>query len=66
MNLYAFKPRGHGEYSFFVCSETEIEAKNAVEEYIKNEEDVIADGWGTEYYKLTTLKHNEVTVNAND
>jgi hypothetical protein len=75
MKLYAWQPKGHGEYSFFVCAESEQEAKNAVDAHIKkhlNQQDneYIGDyeigGWGTDYYRLTVVRPLSVVTNSND
>jgi len=74
MKLYAWQPKGHGEYSFFVCAENEKEARAAVDRYIeehKNKDDdaCLRDyeigGWGTEYYTLTVLNPLQVITNDN-
>ena len=75
MNLYAWQPEGHGEYSFFVCAENEKEAKEAVDQYIKehmnkDDDEYLTDysvgGWGTEYYRLKVLNPLQVIINCND
>jgi hypothetical protein len=70
MKLYAFQPKGHGELSFFVMAESEDEAKQAVESYIKSEEAkgriLDYDQWGTDYYMMTVLEAGEVIENDND
>ena len=76
MRLYAFQPKGHGELSFFVMAESEGAARAAVDAYIegrKNEHpdfsdwwEWLADGWGTDYYRLTVAEAGQVIVNSND
>lgn len=76
MKLYAFTPRGHGQYSFYVMAESEEAARLAVDEKIKKlmtegEDNIrISDyevqGWGTDYYHLQILDSNEVVFNPND
>jgi hypothetical protein len=75
MKLYAWKPREHGQYSFFVCAENEKDAKDAVDSYIKehknkNDDESISDyssrGFGTDYYFLTVLEPLQVVNNCND
>lgn len=36
VSFYAWEPKGHGEYSFIVAAKSESEAKDAVEQYIKD------------------------------
>jgi hypothetical protein len=75
MSLFAYQPKGHGEYSFFVAAENEKEAKESVDKYIarhlnKEDEECLDDcaisGWGTDYYSLTVVDEGEVIANAND
>ena len=68
MKLYAWQPRGHGEYSFFVCAENEKDAKDAVDSYIKEQSisDYSSSGFGTDYYFLTVLEPLQVVSNCND
>lgn len=80
MKLYAWKPRGHGEQSFFVAAESEGEARAAVDEEIQRllnlsscDEDYWGDvythadfnGWGTDYYVLTVVEPGIVLRNDN-
>jgi len=71
MKLYAYQPKGHGEYSFFTIAESEEEAKKAVDKYIAEtltENATVkyeARGWGTDYYRLTVLKAGQVIENDN-
>ena len=80
MKLYAFQPRGHGEFSFFVCAASEEEARQAVDAHIRQrkqqhvlaiercdyESDCRAAGWGTDYYELTVFEPGQVAENDND
>lgn len=75
MKLYAFQPKGHGEFSFFVCAENEESARIFVDEYIRKHyrvddghyiDDRYISGWGTDYYQLTELNPGEVITNDND
>jgi hypothetical protein len=76
MKLYAFTPKGHGQYSFFVMAEDEEHARKAVENKIKkllaegedgtHFSDYNFDGWGTDYYRVEVFDANQVALNAND
>lgn len=70
MKLYAYQPKGHGQYSFFVMAENEYEARRAIERYIEDTFDSTCNlpyaGFGTDVYKLTVLNRGEVISNAND
>ncbi|KKL67988.1 hypothetical protein LCGC14_2129490 [marine sediment metagenome] len=75
MKLYAWQPKGHGEYSFFVCAEDKEGAEEAVNKYIhdhlnKDDDeylfDYCIDGWGTDYYVLTEVEPMTVIINDND
>lgn len=78
MNLYAFQPKGHGSFSFFVMAENEGEARRAVDHYVresidKSEHDGSylftegeCEGWGTDYYVMTVAGVGQVISNAND
>lgn len=77
MKLYAWQPKGHGSLSWFVCSETEGAAREAVEREIARRKaldmldiDRITDfevsGWGTDYYDLTVVEPGAVVANEND
>ena len=71
MKLYAFKPQGHGEQSFFTIAKSEEEAIKAVNKHIDthypkgspNEYD--AYGFGTDYYKMTVVEEGQVVENNN-
>jgi hypothetical protein len=67
--LYAWQPKGHGQYSFFVAATSEEEARIAVEKHMAEDEyidDYETEGWGTDYYELTILPVGVATSNAND
>jgi hypothetical protein len=72
MKLYAFKPQGHGEHSFFTIAKSEEEAIKAVTNHVETvyakggiyEYD--AAGWGTDYYKMTVVEEGQVVHNNND
>jgi predicted small metal-binding protein len=69
--LYAFKPSGHGEYSFFVVANSETEAIEAVTKHIEQNHttngtlNYEANGWGTDYYKMTVVEQGQVLENDN-
>ena len=74
-SLYAWQPKGHGEYSFFVAASSKAEAIKAIEKYIEEHMDKDDDhyldeynikGWGTDYYDLTILPIGEAITNSND
>jgi hypothetical protein len=72
MKLFAYQPKGFGPASFFVMAESEDEAKASVEEFVRvqsqqdNVNDFSAEGFGTDYYKLTVLERGQVIMNDND
>jgi len=75
MKLFAWQPKGFGEYSFFVSAENEEKARAAVDKYIadhldKDDEEYLSEysirGWGTDYYKLTAVDAEQVITNCND
>lgn len=75
MKLYAFYPSSHGQYSFFVAAENEKAAFGAVDKHIKDNHmmeygngayDYIAEGWGTDYYKVVEVEPGQVLENGND
>jgi Zn/Cd-binding protein ZinT len=71
MKLYAFKPDGHGEVSFFTIAKNKYEAKKTVDKYV--EDNYVKDGklsysaggWGTCYYTLTVVEEGNVIENDN-
>lgn len=74
MKLFAWKPQGHGEYSFFVCAKDEVSAIDAVDKYIKDHlgkddghylTDYEVQGWKTDYYELTEVNAGVVVTNDN-
>ena len=72
MKLYAFKPNGHGQASFFTIAKNEEEAKKIVNKYVEDNYlkskniDYRAIGWGTDYYTLTIIEEGKVIENDND
>ena len=77
MKLYAWQPQGHGEVSFFVIAESELQAIECVNAEIARRKslpwlsdghflDYDFDGWGTDYYTLTVAEVGQVITNAND
>ena len=82
MKLYAFKPNGHGEFSFFVMAENEQKAREAVDRYGEktklyqgedweegtrlNRDKHEMQGWGSDYYSVEKYDPGEVAVNNND
>ena len=74
INLYVWRPDGHGEYSFIVAEESKEKAVAAVEKYIKdhlNKNDghclgnYEVTGWGTDYYELEIFSVGEVVTHDN-
>jgi hypothetical protein len=68
MKLFGWKPKGHGEYSFFVVADSEEKAQLAVNEYIKNHKlrPDECQGWGTDYYELEVAEVGQVLYNCNE
>jgi hypothetical protein len=75
VKLFAWQPKGHGEFSFFVAATSEEEARKAVDGYIalhKGKDDghyidnTTASRWGTDYYELKVVEIGEVITNEND
>lgn len=77
MKLFAFKPNGHGPYSFFVMAENEEQAKKSVQDHINkfypsrtdgrnNPWRMETNGWGTDDYEMSVYEENEVAENCND
>ena len=75
VKLYSWQPNGHGQYSFFVASESLEDANMALQKYIdehidKDDEEYLdgysIDGIGTDYYKLTISDVGTIVSNAND
>ena len=72
MKLYAFKPNGHGECSFFTIAKNKKQAIEIIDKHIKDkyykngELDYRAKGWSTDYYKIFIIKEGEVIENDND
>jgi hypothetical protein len=75
VRLFAYQPKCHGRYSFFVAADSEQVAMAAIATYItkhkgKNDghyvTDYSTDGWGTDYYALTVLNPGQVITNDND
>jgi len=67
--LFAWQPKGHGEYSFFVMAENEEKARKAVAKFIatlKESDKMYSDGWETDYYKLTVVGPESVVINCNE
>ena len=76
MKLFAWQPNGHGELSWFVLAEDEMEARESVEAEIarrlalpfENNERITEyefGGWGTDYYTLTVADRGCVLCNDN-
>ena len=73
MKLYAYQPKGHGEYSFFVMAETEQDAFRYIQVYIdkfcRDEDGSLSyesQSWGTDYYEVTSGIEGFVITNLND
>jgi len=75
MKLFAFRPNGHGEDSFFTIAESEEQARENIEKIIlsgnsiygKSKEGypINCSGWNTDYYTLTVYEIGEVAINSN-
>lgn len=72
LKLFAFQPKGHGEYSFFVMAKKESEAIEAVEKWAESEygsywrDEYFFGGWGTDYYTVKVFDRGQVVINDND
>lgn len=70
MNLYLWRPKGHGEFSFGVVAESEEEARFLVEQEIARLRSggmrYETDGWGTDYYVLEVFPPGAVFSHEND
>lgn len=72
MKLYAWKPKGHGAWSFFVMAPDEATARAAVEAEMAKGDMGLREvyGWGTDYYTLIValespgFSHGEVQVTS--
>ena len=72
MKMFAWHPKGHGELTFVVMSETKEDAQKAIEEFMaeglntKMFTKYSWGGWGTDYYMSEVFGPNEVFTNEND
>jgi len=72
MKLFAYQPRGHGQYSFFTIAETQEEAFKTIDAHIQRnfvregQLDYFVEGWGTDYYQLTVSERGHVIINDNE
>ncbi len=72
MKLYAFQPKGHGQLSFFVMSDSESHAMESVDKQIEtlfNDKDITGYevlGWDTEEYDMFILGADQVAWNYNE
>jgi len=68
MNLYAYQPTGHGQYSFFTIANSEKEAFEIIDQHVKNigRDRFEVRGWGTDCYELTIGEPGRVVTNEND
>jgi len=69
MKLFAFKPQGYGDKSFFIMTTDIDTAKQKVMEYCKqhkNEYGYINYIYYTDYYEITVVGENIVIENDND
>ena len=69
MKLFAFKPQGHGDKSFFIMTTDIDTAKQKVMEYCKqhkNECGYMNYTYDTDYYEITVVGENIVIENNND
>jgi hypothetical protein len=69
MKLYAWQPKGHGQYSFFVCAENEDAAHHAVDVEVKRLRDegsnYETDGWPSDYWELRIIEPETAIFNDN-
>lgn len=71
MKLYAFRPKGHGEKSFYIMAINLKIAKEKVEKYC-NEMKMDKESYGydyfidNDYYYFETYEENEIAENNND
>lgn len=69
MKLFAFRPDGHGQQSFFVVAKDELEARERVTQHIIKHYGAgfgyDVEGWGTDYYSMTEHEITEVIENDN-
>ena len=70
MKLYAWRPDGHGQLSFFVMADSEQAARAAVdaavERILREGRRYDVDGWGSDYYELSVYAAGEVAEHYND
>lgn len=75
MNLYAFRPNGHGPQSFFVMAESEEEARMLINARIalrtKSDPefpygDYGLDEWTEGNYEMKVYMPGQVATNSND
>jgi hypothetical protein len=69
MKLFAWQPKVHGEYSFFVCAENAHDAFNAVKNFLEKERikgnPTFCEIFSTDHYQLTELEPGQVITNDN-
>lgn len=72
MNLYAFRPAGHGPVSMFVVAESEQEARQAVTKHMQVQKAADPNAFYYDYqngdlnaYELTVADCGVVVENAN-
>jgi starvation-inducible outer membrane lipoprotein len=76
MKLFVWHPSGHGQYTFSVVAKDQDKAWAIIDRYIKSkhtndpmygsEFNYVADGWGTDYYKLQVFEIGQVFEHDND
>jgi hypothetical protein len=75
MKLFVWHPSGHGQYTFSVVAESEERAFQIIDAHIKanhmdntwpGDTSYVADGWGTDYYKLQVFEIEQVFEHDND
>ena len=72
LKLYAFRPDGHGEYSFYVMARSEEDARAAIEKWRTDnnlEKDCSEmEGYYEDdgYYEMVVLGEGEVITNDNE
>lgn len=69
MNLYIFRPGGHGQLTLSVMANNELEAIAFIRMHIDRNGGVAArdyEGWGTDWFTREVYAVGEVAENDND
>lgn len=70
MNLYIWKPQGHGQETVIVMEDSLKKARTAADKYVKIQVacgcDLYYRGWNTDYYDLKVYQQGEVVTHEND